>query len=164
MRGTSFAFRKGDLLASTVHQFFVAQALHLKEGRIEAVARGYAVPLVVSLLERDSGFVVVSSRASVEHFFRLKHEGLQAAGISYLRVRVAEVHATGPQRMSVRAEWYCLAPDGSRAGRTTARYFLERWHGAICVQMIEFERVAFPALSDWFLAAAKERPGRHRLH
>ena len=142
----------------------MAQALHLKEGRIQAVARGYAVPLIVSLPGADPGFVVVSSRSSLERFFRLKHDGLKAAGIAYLRVRVTEVQPTGPDRMSVGAEWYYLTPDGSRAGQTTVRYFLERRHRAISVQMIEFERIAFPALSDWIREVGAQHPPRHRLH
>ena len=155
---------QGDLLASIIHQFLVAQALHLKAGRIEAVARAYAVPLVVSLPGVVPSFVVISSRAGIEHFFRLKYEGLRAAGIPYLRVRVAETHPTGRDRITVVAEWFYLTHDGSRAGQATARYFLQRQHGAITVHMIEFERVAFPALADWFRTVGTERPPRRRLH
>ena len=69
-------------MASTVHQFFVAQALHLRDGRIEELCRAYSVPLIVALPGTDPGFVVLSSRREIEHFFRLKYCGLKEAGIS----------------------------------------------------------------------------------
>lgn len=156
--------QRGESLASRIHQFFVTQALHLKEGRIEAVARGYAVPLVMSLPGMDPEFVVLSSRSSIERFFRMLYDGLQAADIPSLRVRVAEMHPTGPNRVAVVAERHYFTRDGSHAGLTAARYFLENRHGAISIHMIEFERVAFPALSEWFRESGRVAPARHSIH
>lgn len=160
MSELSFSVYGATPLASSVSQFFSAQALHLKEGRIEAIARGYAVPLVVSLPDSEAGYAVISSRRGIEHFFSLKHAGLEQAGIAYLRVRVLQVVASGAHRVNALAEWYYLAADSTRAGQTTARYFLERRRGSLAVQMIEFERVAFPALADWFREAGDTRARR----
>lgn len=149
-------------MASSVRQFFASQALQLREGRLEELSGGYSVPLIVALPDVDPGFVVLSSRKEIEHFFRLKHDGLREAGISYLRVQVTETQETAPGRYTAHVEWYYLSPEGSRAGQTTARYFLEMPESALTVQMIEFERIAMPAIVSWFQKAgqpARKPPG-----
>ena len=153
-------------MASSVHQFFMSQALHLKEGRIEEVARGYSVPLIVALPDVEPGFVILSSRREIEHFFRLKHDGLKDAGVPYLRVQVTETQETAQDRYVAQVEWYYMTPDGERAGRTTARYFLEQPETSLSVQMIEFERIAMPAIVAWFLEAGQpaQKPSGIMLH
>ena len=153
-------------MASSVHEFFMSQALQLKEGRIEELARGYSVPLIVVLPDVEPGFIVLASRKEVEHFFRLKHAGLQGAGISYLRVQVTDTQETAEGRYAAQVEWYYLSPEGEREGRTTARYFLEQPDGSLSVQMIEFERITMPALVTWFHEAGQptQRPSGMTLH
>ena len=153
-------------MASTVQQLFVAQALHLREGRIDSVARVYSVPLVVALPDVDPGYVVLSTRAQVEHFFRLKYDGLREAGISYLRASVTKTRTTGTDRIVANVEWYYLSAEGTRKGRTTARYFVARQGGQLTVQMIEFGHLAFPAIAAWFTEAGEpaSSPRGIRLH
>ncbi len=153
-------------MASIVHQFFLSQALHLKEGRIDAVARAHSMPLVVALPDADPGYVVLSSRDRIERFFRLKYEGLREAGISYLRVAVAETRATAADRLDAMVDWYYLEPSGARAGTTTARYFLERRSGSLCIQMIEFQKLAFPSIVTWFQSVGQpaNRTASRRMH
>lgn len=141
-------------MASSVHQFFMSQALQLKEGRLEELALGYSVPLIVAFPDVDPGFVVLSSRKEIEHLFRLKYDGLREAGISYLRVQVTDTQETAPGRHTAHVEWYYLTPEGARAGQTTARYFLEQPDSALSVQMIEFERITLPVFS-WFRKAGQ---------
>ena len=153
-------------MASSVHQFFLSQAHQLKEGRIEELARGYSVPLIVALPGAEPGFIVLASRKEIEHFFRLKHDGLRDAGISYLRIQVTETKETAEGRYAAQVEWYYLNPEGEREGQTTARYFLEQPGASLSVQMIEFERIAMPAIVTWFLEAGQpsQRPPGMTLH
>jgi hypothetical protein len=153
-------------LTSAVQQFFTMLALQLWESRIEELAGAYSVPLIVALPGVEPGYVVLSSRAQIEHFFRLKCEGLLNAGIPHLGVDVTESEAIASDRLSALVEWYYLTPGGERAGQTTARYYLERQGASYSVQMIEFERIAFPAIVDWFRTAGDpaETPPAARLH
>ena len=73
---------------------------------------------------------------------------------------------TARDRLSAQVEWYYLSPGDERAGRTTARYFLERPRGRLAVQMIEFERIAMPLIVTWFQQAGRpaHRPPGVVLH
>ena len=113
----------------------------------------------MALPDVEPGYVVLASRASIETFFRLKYEGLKAAGVPRLRVAVTQAKATAEDKLVAAVVWYYLEPGGTRAGATSARYFLERHCGGMTVQMIEFERVGFPLLVSWFQQAG--RPASH---
>ena len=135
-------------MATCIQQLFTAQALHLRYGRIEQMVRPYAVPLPVAL--PASGFVVLPSRERVAEAFRMKFAGLKAAGIGYLRAAVTQTLSEADGRAKASVDWFYIGQSGERLGRTSAIYFIARENGALSVQMIEFERLAFPAISDWF--------------
>lgn len=142
-------------LASAVHQFFVAQARHLQEGRIDIAARVYSLPLIVALPNSDPGFVVMTSRAEIEAVLRITYESLQTAAIPTLRVAVLEARRHPGERTAASVVWYFLSADGSRMGRTQARYFLERRQGIYSIEMVEFERIAFPEIGMWIRSAGQ---------
>ncbi len=136
------------------------QALYLREGRIEAMRRPYAIPLPVVL---DGAYYVVPSGEALECVFRSKYEGVRQAGIEYLRASVVEHRATSRQRCTALVDWYYIDRSGGRAGRTTARYFLNRRDGEITVSMIEFLHLAFPSIRTWFAQESRSATRREML-
>ncbi len=136
-------------MPSSVQQFFTNQALHLRAGRFDLLARGYGVPLVVMLPGDGRHVSMLPDRAAIEQFFRAKFEGLEAAGIDYLRAMVTEIETVSERRYAATVVWYYVDPDGARRGETRARYFLGKKSGGLGVEMIEFEDLAFDAIADW---------------
>jgi hypothetical protein len=153
-------------LRDRVQAFFRTQTDGLRKGRIASVARGFSIPLVVALPRTDPGFVVLSSRAEVEHVFRLQREGLQLDGIRDFDVQIADVRSTSSDRLAVEVRWRYMHADGSVAGITNARYFLEEIGHDLSVQMIEFESLAFAAIVSWFRKAGHpaNRPPDSPVH
>lgn len=152
-------------MQSGVHEFFQAQASLLVEGRVAAVAQGYSIPLVVALPRTDPGFIVLASRLEVEHVFRLHHAGLKRADVTHLSVEISDIRPTTSDRLVASVEWHHKTPNGL-AGTTAARYFLEAIDAEPSVQMIEFQRLAFPSLVSWFREAGQpaSQPPNYPVH
>lgn len=146
-------------MACTVQQFFTNQALHLRHGQFDVMARSYGVPLVVIMPTGERDVSLLPSRAAVAAFFRTKFEGLEEAGIDYLRAMVSEVETVSERRHAATVTWYYVDGNGARQGETRARYFLGRRSGGLTVEMIEFERLAFDAIADWVAQHERKVPG-----
>ncbi len=146
-------------MPSIVQQFFTNQALHLRYGRFDLLAKPYAVPLVVMLPGEERGTSILPSRSAVENFFRAKFDGLQTAGIDYLRARVSEIETLSERRHVATVTWYYVDPYGRGQGETWARYFMGKRSGGLSVEMIEFRELAFDAIADWVVQ--NERRARH---
>ncbi len=152
-------------MSDALHHFFVSQALHLREGRIESLARAFSVPLLV-LLPRNVGVAnVLRSRAAIETFFTAKFEGLEAAGIDYLRAQVKKIEQTSSERFMASVVWYYVGRAGLRQGETRARYYVARRSGGFRAEMIAFDHLAFPAIADWIALSAQTIPSAAiRMH
>lgn len=98
--------------------------------------------------------------------FRLQREGLEQNGIRDFELTISEVQSTSSDRLVVGVEWRYTQPDGSLAGVTSARYFLEEIGAELSVQMIEFESLAFAAIVSWFRKAGHpiSRPPDSPVH
>ncbi len=145
-------------MLSSVQQFFVGQALHLRHGRFDLMARPYSVPLVLILPDDQERVSILPSREAIKSFFRAKFDGLEAAGIDYLRAAVSGMDQTSSSRVAAKVSWHYVAPDGSRRGETRARYYLSRRSGGFVVEMIEFEELAFSAIVDWIGQSRRRVP------
>jgi hypothetical protein len=165
MSDLSVAILKGDLLSAAVHQVRAAQALHLGEGRVDAVAQAYSVPLVVALPQAHEGFVVLPTRDAIESFFRHKHATLRRADMPMPQLNVSQVRQSAPGRVTVEAEWVYVTRDGRSAGISKIRNFLECRDGTFSIQMVEFENVTYPQIIDWFENEfSPGQPQRRVLH
>lgn len=150
-------------MSSALHQFLLMQAAQLREGRLEAVARCYSNPLIVALRGIEPGFFSLATKERIAEFLRVEFEGLQRDGLSDPQVSVLDTGMLAGQRRVATISWNYSGPEGDRTGTTTARYFVEQTEDAFVVQMIEFEKVASPAMLDWFrrvgLAMGNSRTG-----
>lgn len=137
--------------------FFSAQAQLLGDGRISQLSRAYALPLPV-FLPASGSWHVLKTRAAVMETFWTKHRSVRAAGVGRLRACVTgEAEGSGGRR---RAEvtWFYVGACGRRLGRTVADYYVSRRPDGLCVDLVEFRRIAFPQLHGWFAENATELP------
>ena len=136
-------------MPAQLQPFFNNQSRLLSEGRISALAQFYNLPLPV-FLPRDSAWHLLQSRGAVVEAFWEKFCGIRGAGVGRLRACVNQEMVSHPARAQAQVVWFYVGEDGRRLGRTVAVYFMSRRPAGLKVDMMEFRRIAFPQLNDWF--------------
>lgn len=124
------------------------------------------MPLVVALARTDPGFVILASRAEVEHVFRMKRNGLRDRGVRNFDATIHGLQFSSSDRFVVGVDWRYTGADGELVAVTSARYYLEEVCGEPSIQMIEFESYAFAAIDSWFrqVGLPERRPPDQLVH
>lgn len=144
-------------MVAQLQGFFAEQATLLGDRQVTRMARAYRVPLLVYLLHTER-WHLLQTRQNVLEALYAKHRGVSAAGVGRLRTMVTQERFSGPERAQADVTWFYVGDGGRRLGRTMARYFLSRRGSGFNVDMIEFQKIAFPQMNDWFGENSKPLP------
>lgn len=144
-------------MAAHLQGFFTAQSNFLANRQLAHMVRAYRVPLLV-YLRASERWHLLGSRQAVMEAFNAKQRGVAAAGVGRLRAQVTSETFSGPDRCQADVMWFYVGRGGRRLGRTHARYYLTRRSDGPNVDMIEFRRIAFPQINEWFGAHSTPLP------